>query len=82
LEAAVQKQIDALPRPTQETFHELVLDLKAHGPVQPGWPNYSKLGPDTYHCHLARKWEAVWTHKTGSNTIEVTYVGSREGAPY
>lgn len=44
--------------------------------------NYSKLGPDNYHCHLSRKWVACWTNENGTLTIEVYYAGSRESAPY
>ena len=39
----------------------LLEDLREKGPVQPGWPNYSKIGKEMYHCHLARKWVACRT---------------------
>ena len=66
----------------QEAFQDLTDDLVARGPVQAGWPNYSKFGKDKYHCHLAHKWVACWTTQKGSIIIEVYYAGSRENAPY
>jgi len=63
-------------------FGQLLADLTEKGPVQPAWPNYSKLGKDRYHCHLAYRWVACWYHAANSVLIEVYYAGSREDAPY
>ena len=60
----------------------LAEDLRDKGPNRGDWPNYSKLGPDQYHCHLSPGWVACWSCKRGSKTIEVYYAGSREDAPY
>ena len=60
----------------------LIEDIKASGPVQSGYHNYSKLGENTYHCHLAYKWVACWRNEKGKLIVEVEYVGSREKAPY
>ncbi len=57
-------------------------DLEVNGPVQPSWPNYSQLGDGAYHCHLDYHHVACWRCENGTITIEVYYVGSREGAPY
>lgn len=66
----------------QEKLAVLVDDLEDKGPVQSGWPNYSKLGKEKYHCHLGRKWVACWHYEEKSLIIEVYYAGSRENAPY
>lgn len=65
----------------------LVAEIKKEGPVRGNWPNYSKLGATTHHCHLNKKgnptYVAVWEVKKGKVMIvEVTYVGTREKAPY
>jgi hypothetical protein len=77
-----EKGIESAPAHIQEAFLDLARDLASSGPVQPGWPNYSKLGRDKYHCHLSHKWVACWTWEKGSIVIEVYYAGSRENAPY
>ena len=71
-----------MPIYIQDTFLELVGDLKIKGPVQPGWLNYSKLTENEYHCHLSLKWVACWRHEKNTVIIEVYYAGSRENAPY
>ncbi len=76
------KKIRSLPVAIQEVFDELQADLQRSGPWQPDWPNYSKLGPDTFHCHLNYSHVACWTHDKDTIIIEVYYVGSRQGAPY
>ena len=63
-------------------FLELVGDLKESEPVQTSWMNYSQLANGTYHCHLGYHHVACWRCENGTITIEVYYVGSREGAPY
>jgi mRNA-degrading endonuclease RelE of RelBE toxin-antitoxin system len=77
-----EKGIDSAPDHIQDAFQDLSDDLAATGPVQSSWPNFSKLGKDKYHCHLAHKWVACWTIEKGSIIIEVYYAGSRENAPY
>ncbi len=66
----------------QKKLAVLANDLRDQGPLQPTWPNYSKLSPTEYHCHLERSWVACWRHEKQSIVIEVYYVGSREKAPY
>ena len=78
----VLKRLPKLPVRVQKKLAVLANDLRDGGPVQPAWPNYSKLGPSAYHCHLERSWVACWRHEKKSLIIEVHYVGSREKAPY
>ncbi|MDR1727901.1 MAG: hypothetical protein LBT74_08285 [Acidobacteriota bacterium] len=77
-----ERNLDRLPEPVRKLFFLLVEDLKADGPIQKSWPNFSSLGKDKYHCHLNRSHVACWTWKKGSVEIEVYYAGSREKAPY
>ena len=76
------KSLDTLPTGVQEKFGFLIQDLVEKGPLQPAWPNYSKLGKDKFHCHLNYSYVACWTHEKGTISIEVYYVGSRQNAPY
>jgi hypothetical protein len=76
------KDIEKMPSHIQKKLAVLIDDLREKGPVRTEWPNYSKLGKDTYHCHLARKWVACWYSTEKSVIIEVYYAGSRENAPY
>lgn len=71
-----------LPADVQKLFFLLAEDLKADGPIQKSWRNFSALGENRYHCHLNYRYVACWTWAKGSIEIEVYYVGSRENAPY
>jgi mRNA-degrading endonuclease RelE of RelBE toxin-antitoxin system len=76
------KAIQRLPLAVQQRLVNLVEDLRDQGPIQKGWPNFSKLGADHYHCHLSYHWVVCWKHQSPSLLIEVYYAGSRENAPY
>ena len=76
------KDAEKMPASVQENLAALLEDLREKGPVQPGWPNYSRIGKEMYHCHLARKWVACWYFDDKALIIEVYYAGSRENAPY
>ena len=76
------KNIEKMPISIQDKMATLLLNLKEKGPIRTEWPNFSKLGKDLYHCHLARKWVACWHYEDNSIIIEVYYAGSRENAPY
>ena len=77
------KIIRQMPSNARETLYRLINDIKASGPVQPGYHNYSKLGENTYHCHIAHiDGVACWRSEKGKLIVEVEYVGSREKAPY
>jgi len=78
----IKKSLSKLPLAVQKKFGKLVADLNDKGPIQPDWPNYSKLSKNEHHCHLARSWVACWKHEKNKIIIEVYYVGSREKAPY
>ena len=78
----VNRGLRYLPPQVVQKFAFLVRDLEANGPVQPSWPNYSDLGGNNYHCHLSYHYVACWHCENVKVTIEVYYVGSREGTPY
>lgn len=71
-----------MPIAGQKKFAALVVDLEAEGPLQPPWPNFSKLSKNEFHCHLSYKWVACWKNKDDSIIVEVYYAGSRQNAPY
>ena len=57
-------------------------ELAAKGPVQPEWKNYGVLSDGSCHCHLGLHHSACRRCEKKSILIEVSYVGSRESAPY
>ena len=77
-----EKGIRQMSSNARELLYRFINDIKASGPVQPGYHNYSKLGENTYHCHLAYRWVACWRNEKEKLIVEVEYVGSREKAPY
>ena len=79
---AASKGAAKMPEREQDLFRLLTAELGELGPVRSNWPNYSKLGSVTHHCHLSYKWDACWRHENDRIEIEVYYAGSREGAPY
>ena len=77
------KRTRRLPARVLSLFEALLLDLSKTGPVQHEWSNYSKLAHGRYHCHLNYSFVAVWEVVDNEiRILEVTYVGSREDAPY
>jgi len=78
----VLRSLRRMPEQIQKKMANLVEDLRDKGPIRSEWPNFSKLGEDRYHCHLAYKWVACWSCEKKSVRIEVYYAGSRENAPY
>jgi len=79
----ILKAARLMPIKEQILFARLVKDLAEKGPVLPHWPNYKKLtNTNTYHCHLSYHWAACWIETLKGIEVEVTYVGSRENAPY
>ena len=79
---SVLRRIEKLPFRIQQKLGNLVQDLQNKGPILPLWPNFSRLSPGKYHCHLSYSWVACWYHEKGTLRIEVYYAGSREDAPY
>ena len=78
----IERNLYKLPIQIQQKLAVLLCDLRDSGPIQPRWPNYSKLAKETYHCHLGNSWVACWKSKNKEVIIEIYYVGSRENAPY
>ena len=78
----VNRDLTKLPKDIQKLLFLLIADLKADGPIQKSWHNFSPLGENKFHCHLTYRYVACWTWKKGKIEIEVYYVGSREKAPY
>ncbi|RLB78767.1 MAG: hypothetical protein DRH24_13875, partial [Deltaproteobacteria bacterium] len=78
----VNRGLKKLPTNVQKLLFLLVEDLKADGPIQKSWDNFSPLGNDKYHCHLNYRYVACWNYHQGEIEIEVYNVGSREKAPY
>ena len=79
----------ALPEKIQAVLLTLAVEIEKQGPIRGNWPNYSALDKKKirHHCHLKRKgkptYVAIWEIKDKPNKIiEVTYVGTRENAPY
>jgi len=81
------KQREQLSVRWRKILFALTAEIKKAGPVRGNWPNYSKLGSVSHHCHLNKKgnstYVAVWEVVDRKiKIIEVTYVGTREKAPY
>jgi mRNA-degrading endonuclease RelE of RelBE toxin-antitoxin system len=81
------KQLKALPDKVQSMMTALRRDMEISGPNRGNWPNFSKLGGNRFHCHLNKKgrptWVVVWeVIDKNVRIIEVSYVGTRENAPY
>jgi Cytotoxic translational repressor of toxin-antitoxin stability system len=82
------KSLLRLPPAIQNAFALLYLELELNGPAAAAWPNYGKLKgmPGTHHCHLKKgkpTYVAVWWEvREEDHSIEVTYVGTHEKAPY
>jgi len=81
----VSKKTKRLPEDVQDVAELLVLSL-ASGPIRPEWSHYGKITgrKGCHHCHIQRgrpTYVAVW-REIGPTEIEVTYVGTHEGAVY
>lgn len=82
----IEKNIRKLPKRVKNVLALLVTEIEVAGPTRGNWPNYSKLGKITHHCHLKKgnpTYVAVWQEVDGEiKLVEVTYVGTHEKAPY
>jgi mRNA-degrading endonuclease RelE of RelBE toxin-antitoxin system len=78
----VNRGLKKLPKKIQKLLFLLIEDLKADGPIQKSWQNFSPLEENKFHCHLTYRYVACWTWLQEEIEIEVYYVGSREKAPY
>ncbi len=62
-----------------------MMEIRITGPVRGNWPNYEKLTGNQHHCHLKKgkpTYVAVWSEEKETITVEVTYAGTHEKAPY
>ena len=78
------KDIRGLPWLAQKRAFTLIKEIETVGPVRGDWPNYSKLPGNRHHCHIKKgrpTYVAVW-QVLDLKTVEVTYVGTHERAPY
>ena len=57
----VNRDLNKLPKNIQKLLFLLVEDLKAEGPIQKSWHNFSPLGENKYHCHLSYRYVVCWT---------------------
>ena len=79
----IERMVKTMPPQQIINFRDLVNEIRENGPVRSNWLNYGILkGTQTHHCHLAPKWVACWVETEQGIRVEVTYVGSRESAPY
>jgi mRNA-degrading endonuclease RelE of RelBE toxin-antitoxin system len=86
LHAKVCKAIPRLPVRVRAMLALLLREIELNGPARGDWPNYGKLGKDTYHCNLKKgqpTYVVVWqvTDKA-IRLVEITYAGTHEKAPY
>ena len=77
-----EKGIRQMSSNARELLYRFINDIKASGPVQPGYHNYSKLGENTYHCYRTYRLVACKKNEKGKLIVGVKYVGSCEKAPY
>lgn len=78
------KAVKRLPKNVQKRAFGLMKEIEIMGPVRGDWPNYGKLSENRHHCHIKKgrpTYVAVW-RVIGPNSVEVTYVGTHERAPY
>ena len=81
------KQLRGLSPKITHVVYGLKKDIEDAGPVRGDWPNYSSLGKNRHHCHLKKAgkptyvcvWEVI---DKKIKIVEVSYVGTRENAPY
>lgn len=78
------KAIGRLPKTVQERAFTLMKEIEVIGPVRGDWPNYGKLSGNRHHCHIKKgrpTYGMVW-RVIEHQTVEITYVGTHEHAPY
>lgn len=69
------KQLDKLDEQIKIQYIKFFRTLRTQ-------PFLGKLSETTYHAHVKYHWVAVWEIDKDAASILVTYVGSREDAPY
>lgn len=79
----IVKAVASMPAKERQKFQLLTQEITLLGPNRTNWLNYGLIvGTNTHHCHLSHKWVACWVETEQGIQVEVTYVGSRESAPY
>lgn len=82
----LSKAIAQLPEHVRLKMFALAKDLEVNGPMQPGWPNFSKLGNNLYHCHIKKgkpTYVVCWRVLSKEDKrLEIYYAGTHEKAPY
>jgi hypothetical protein len=77
------KMLRNCPENVQKVMRLLDHDIRMKGPVRGDWDNYGWLHQtQEYHCHLTYRYVACWRANEKEKKVEVTYVGTRENAPY
>jgi mRNA-degrading endonuclease RelE of RelBE toxin-antitoxin system len=83
---AKKLKLKTFPISVKKAIEHLIFDLRIGGAIARNWPNYGKLGGNKHHCHLKKgkpTYVAIWSEvREETQTIEVTYVGTHEKAPY
>ena len=69
------KQFSKLSKTLKEEYHVLFSELVYN-------PFKGKLSENEYHTHVKYHWVAIWKVDKTKNLVTVTYIGSRENAPY
>ena len=69
------KQLNALDEKIKIRYIRFFKELKLQ-------PFLGRLSEAEYHAHVNYRWVAVWTVDRTKRLVTVTYVGSRESAPY
>ena len=84
-----RKGKDNLPPEILAAFMFLFTELKLLGPARNKWPHYGKLQnqkKETHHCHLNKNkptYVVIWNILSKQEkTMEISYVGTHENAPY
>ena len=79
------KHYAKLPKQVRDILDGLMMEIRIAGPVRGNWPNYGKLTGNRHHCHLKKEkptYVVVWSEDKETITVEVTYAGTHEKAPY
>jgi mRNA-degrading endonuclease RelE of RelBE toxin-antitoxin system len=70
-----KKQYLSLDDSLRKSFELFFIDIVQN-------PFVNKLYDNVYHAHIKYKWVSVWQVDKEEKIILVTYIGSRENAPY
>jgi hypothetical protein len=84
-----RKGKNSLPQEILFHFMALFMELIQLGPARTTWPHYGKLQSqkkEAHHCHLNKgkpTYVVIWNVLSKQErTMEISYVGTHENAPY